>query len=121
VVGVVIAAILLRLIVRLIARFDFAFLEALLATIFATSLVASAAMPIALSRLGLTPPEQAARLLPVTGAVGLLLILIGYAFAIHTARGRRIGIGRGIIVFVLQFVSVAVLTGAVMELVKRIG
>lgn len=120
VVGVVTAAILLRLIVRLIARFDLAFLEALLATIYATSLVALAAMPIALSRLGMMPAAQAARILPVTGAVGLLLILIGYAYAIHTAQGRRIGIGRGIIVFLLQLVSVALLAASVVELVKRL-
>jgi hypothetical protein len=119
-VGETIIAILLRLTVRIVLRFDFAFIEALLVTIFVTALNALALAPAALVRLAIFRPEQSAKLLPITGAASLLLTVVAYAYLIRNAHGRPIGVGRGVLVAILQFVFLALIIGGVFALVTRV-
>jgi len=110
VVGSAITAIFLRLSVRIVVRFDLAFLEAWLVAVLITAVYALAFAPAALIPLHLLQPEQA-KLLFLTLGGGMLITIVSYSFLIRNALGRPIGIGRGILTYLLQGVFLGVLAG----------
>jgi len=112
-VGSAIAAIFLRLAVRIVARFNFAFLEAWLVAICVTALSFTGMAPLGLIQIRLLRPEEAVKLAAIMGGIGFLLTLAAYSFLIRNALGRPIGIGRGILTYLLQSVFLGVLGGII--------
>jgi hypothetical protein len=106
-----IIALFLKLAVRLVARLNLAYLEAWLVTLFTLALNALAAVPVALTQLGVWKVEQGAKLLPITSGACLLLTIIAYSFLIWNAFGRPIGIWRGVLTYLLQVVFLGAVGG----------
>lgn len=97
-------AVFLKLAVRVVAKMNLAFLEAWLVTLFTLALAALAALPIALTQLGIWKVEQGAKLLPLTTGASQFLTIIAYSFLIWNAFGRPIGVWRGALTYLLQVI-----------------
>jgi len=109
-----IAAFFLRLAVKIVARLNLALAEAWLVTLTATALIVLSMAPVALIQLHMIPVETGAKLLPLTGGLSLLLTIAAYSFLIRNAQGRPIGIGRGILAYLIQGVLVGLIAGLVL-------
>ncbi len=77
--------------------------------------------PYALVPFHLLPPEQAAKLLILTLGGGLLITIVTYSFLIRNALGRPIGIGRGILTYLLQCVFLGLLVGIIALIATLVG
>jgi DNA-directed RNA polymerase subunit RPC12/RpoP len=119
--GSAILAIFLRLAVRIVVRFDLAFLEAWLLALMISAVNALAVIPAALVPFHMLPPEQGGKLLVLTLGGGLLITIVTYSFLIRNAVGRPIGIGRGILTYLLQTVFVALLAGIIAVIGTLVG
>jgi len=116
-----ITAIFLRLAVRIVVRFDLAFLEAWLLALMISAVNALSVIPAVLVPMHMLPPEQGGKLLVLTASGGLLVTIVAYSFLIRNALGRPIGIGRGILTYLLQIVFVAVLAGIIAVIGTLVG
>jgi hypothetical protein len=112
-IGSIVVATFLRLAVRIVGRFDLSFFEAWLVTLFTSSLDVLAVVPVALAQFRMIRPEEGAKFVALTGGVDLLLTIVVYSFLIRNALGRPIGIGRGILTYLLRGAFLGVLGGIV--------
>lgn len=120
-VGSAILAIFLRLAVRIVVRFDLAFLEAWLLALMISAINALSVIPAVLVPMHMLPPEQGGKLLVLTASGGLLVTIVAYSFLIRNALGRPIGIGRGILTYLLQTVFVALLASIMAVIGTLVG